>query len=85
MVFVLCGLFLKGMRWITKLLYMFCSMLFQVKIEKILVLEIKGMHGKNTEGLQKPFKYFAIIIVQKILCNIYSVGKKMRLLRLFSP
>lgn len=31
MVFVRCGLFLKGTRWITKLLYMFCSMLFQVK------------------------------------------------------
>lgn len=31
MVFVLYGLFLKGMRWITKLLCMFCSMLFQVK------------------------------------------------------
>lgn len=44
--------------------------------KKNLLLEIKGMHGKNTEELQKPFKYFAIF---------YSIGKKMRLLRLFTP
>lgn len=44
--------------------------------KKNLVLEIKGIHGKNTEELQKPFKYFAIFS---------SVEKKMRLLRLFSP
>lgn len=43
--------------------------------EKNLLLETKGMHGKNTEDLQEPFKYFAIF---------YSVEKKMRLLRLFS-
>lgn len=44
--------------------------------EKNLLLKIKGMRGRNTEELQKPFKYFALF---------YSVGKKMRLLRLFSP
>lgn len=35
--------------------------------EKNLLLETKGMHGKNTEDLQEPFKYFAIF---------YSVEKK---------
>lgn len=35
--------------------------------KKNLLLEMKGMHSKNTEEQQKPFKYFAIF---------YSVEKK---------
>lgn len=69
MVFARCGLFLKGMRWITKLLYMFCSMLFQVKFgRKTYFCKLKECIVKiRSEELQKPFKYFAIF---------YSVEKK---------
>lgn len=37
--------------------------------KKNLLLQIKGVHCKNTEELQKLFKYFAIL---------YSVEKKIR-------
>lgn len=53
--------------------------------KKNLLLQIKGLHCRNSEELQKPFKYFAIFysvekkyaaaqIVQSIIFELLCVG-----------